>query len=164
MPSQSSYLLLPSLPLLHRAIILASYHRIPSGLRVRSDESNGLPVVFGGIQEEGTYPQARHLLQGRMIGEIVRSQAPNKVLWAIPPPENPAEQPLPWSCRSALSHLCSGYCLNLQAYRHSVSWDDERDPTCPDCHVVDQTVANLSSCPTNPTDLPLGYVWATPLR
>ena len=30
-----------------------------------------------------------------MIGEIIRSQAPNKVLWDITPPVDPAEQLLP---------------------------------------------------------------------
>ena len=45
-----------------------------------------------------------------MIWEIVRSHSPNKVLWAIPPPVDTAEQLLPWST-TTLSWLRSGYCL-----------------------------------------------------
>ena len=52
---------------------------------------------------------ARRLLRGRMIEEIVRSQAPNKVLMATPPLVDPAEL-LPRSYHSALSQLRSDYC------------------------------------------------------
>ena len=81
----------------------------------------------------GSYPLARRLLRPRMIGEIPLSQAPNKVLWDIPPPEAPddwgdhlvsgpqqsalgypptrapAEQLLPRSCRTAHTLLRCGY-------------------------------------------------------
>ena len=71
----------------------ASFHCILRGLR----------VIFGGVLEEGTYPLARRLLQGRMIGEIVQFQAPNEVFWAVSLPVDPAEQLVPWSYRCALS-------------------------------------------------------------
>ena len=90
------------------------------------------PLLFGGVLEEGAYPLARRLLRGRMIEEIVRSRAPNKVLMANPLPSNPAEQMLLWSYRSALSQVRCGNCSRLQSYRHSVGCAD--DPTCPDCH------------------------------
>ena len=127
----------------------ASLYRILRGLRVRGDDPNVPPVIFGGILEEGTYPLPRRILQGRMIGEIIRSQVPNKVLWAVHPPVDPAEQLLPRSNRCALSQLHTGNCSRLVTYRHS-------DPTYPDSHATDHMVAYLFSCPAHPTDLALG--------
>ena len=46
-------------------------------------------------------------LCGRMIEEIVRSQALNKVLMATPPPIDPAEQLLPRSCPAVASSSSS---------------------------------------------------------
>ena len=37
------------------------------------DNPNALPVIFGGILEEVSYPLARRLFRGWMIGEIARS-------------------------------------------------------------------------------------------
>ena len=34
--------------------------------------------------------------------------------------------------------------------------------TCPDCHAADHAVAHILSCPTHPTDLAWGEVWASP--
>ena len=51
-------------------------------------------------------PLARRLLRGRMIEEIVRSQAPNKVLMATSSPIDPAEQLLPFSYHRPLYQLC----------------------------------------------------------
>ena len=48
---------------------------------------------------------------------------------ATPPPIDLIEQLLPWSYRSALFQLRSGYCSRLQSYHHSVGWAD--DPTAP---------------------------------
>ena len=85
---------------------------------------------------------------------------PNKVLLAVFPPVDPAEQLLPQSYRIALSQLLSSYCHRLQSYRHSVGWAE--DPTYPDCYSSDYMVANLFSCPTHQMDLfPLEYVRGT---
>ena len=51
-------------------------------LRLRINDPNAHLFIFGGVLEEGAYPLARRLLRGRMMEEIVRSQAPNKVLMA----------------------------------------------------------------------------------
>ena len=102
----------------------------------------------------GTYPLARRLLRGRMIWEIVMSQEPKKGLWAVPLLVDPAEQLLPRSYRCALSHQHSGYCSWLISFHHSISWTD--NPTCPECHASDHTVAHLFSSPTYPTDLAPG--------
>ena len=67
-----------------------------------------------------------------------------------------------WSYRSALSQLRSGCCSRLQSYRQSVGWAD--DPTCPDCHSTDHTVAHLFSCPTHPKDLVLRVMCVAPLQ
>ena len=48
-----------------------------------------------------THPFARRLLQGRMIVEITRSQAPNKLLWAVPHPCNP-----PNNCCAPVLEMC----------------------------------------------------------
>ena len=98
-PSNLSHLHPPPL----MAILHASYNRVLRGLRARGDEPNAplLPVIFGAYTDS----LARRPLQGRIAGEIVRSQAPNKVLCAIPPPVDPAEQLLPRCHRSALSQL-----------------------------------------------------------
>ena len=125
------------------ATLQSSYHHVLRVLLVRSDDPNAPPLIFGGMLEEGAYPLARRFLQGRMIEEIVRSQAPNKVLMTTPPPIDPAEQLLPRSYRSALSYLRSCYCSKLQSYHHSVGWAD--DPTCPDCHSTHHSVAHLFS-------------------
>ena len=65
---------------------------------------------------------------------------------------------------SALSQLRSGYCSRLQSYRHSdsVGWAD--DPTCPECHSADHTVAHLFRFPTHPTDLAPEEMWVHPSR
>ena len=55
-------------------------------VRVRSDEPNPPPLIFGGVLEEGAYPLAIRVLRGRIIEVIVQSQAPNKVLMSTPPP------------------------------------------------------------------------------
>ena len=103
----------PPEPRHHRATLQASYHRILRGLRVRSDDPNAPPLIFGGVLEEGAYPLARRVLRGRMIKDIVLSQAPNKVLMATPLPINPTEQLLPPSYPSTLSQLRSGSCSRL---------------------------------------------------
>ena len=64
-------------------------------------------TLNGGVLQEGTYPITRLLLRGWMIGEIVRSQAPNKVLLSISPRVDPAGQLLLRSHSSALSQLSS---------------------------------------------------------
>ena len=97
-----------------------------------------------------------------MIGEIVRYQVPNKVLWAVPPPVDPAEQLLSRSNRCALFQLTSGCCSRLMTYRHCVRLAD--DPTCPDCHVTDNTVAHLFSCPTHHSDLASWNMLTEPLQ
>ena len=58
-----------------------------------------------------------------------------------PPPVDPAKQLLSRPYRCAISQLRSGYCSRLMSYRHSVSWAD--NPTCPDCHATNHTVAHL---------------------
>ena len=98
-------------------------------------------TLFGGVLEEGAYPLARRLFRSRMIEETIRSQAPNKVLMATPPPIDQAEILLQRSCSSALSQLCSGHCSRLMSYRHSVSWAD--DLICPDCRSTDQLRLNI---------------------
>ena len=129
----------PPNPRLFRATLQASYHRTLRGLQVRGDDPNAPTLIFGGVLEEGTYPLARDLLRGLMIEEIVRSQALNKVLMALPPLIDQAEQLLPWSYHSILSQLRSSHCSRLQSYCHSVGWAG--DPTCPDCRSTDQMVA-----------------------
>ena len=154
---------LPSRPL--SATLQDLYHRILRGLRLEGDETDdpiASPLIFGGVLEEGAYPLARRLLRGRMIIEIVWSQAPNNVFMATLPPIDPAEQLLPRSYRRALSQLRSGHCSRLQSYRHSVGWAD--DPTCPNCRSADHTVAHLFSCPTQPTDLAPGDMWVASLQ
>ena len=74
-----------------RATLQALYHRILRGLRVRSDDPNAPPLIFGSVLEEGAYLLTRRLLLGQMIKLIVWSQAPNKVAMATPPPIDPAE-------------------------------------------------------------------------
>ena len=111
-----------------RVTLQASHHRILRGLRVTGDNPNTPPLIFGGVLEEGAYPMSKRILGGRIIENIARSQAPNKVLMATPPPIDIAEQLLPQSYQSALSQFLSVYCSRLQSYHHSVGWAD--DPTC----------------------------------
>ena len=87
-----------------------------------------------------------------MIWAIVRSQVSNKVLRAVPPPVDPAEQLLPLSYIFAVSHLHSGYFSRLQTKRHSVGWAN------------DTNIPHLFSCPTHPTDLVPGDMWMAPLQ
>ena len=91
-------------------------------------------------------------LTGRMIGEIVRSQAPNKVLLAVPPQVDPVEQLLPRYYKSALSQIRSCYCHRSQSYHKFVGCAD--DPTCSDCHGAENTAAHLLSCPTH-----IKWIW-----
>ena len=77
-------------PLKLRAILQASYHRILRGLRVRSDDPSSLVACW----KRWRLPLSRRLLQGRMIEEIVLSQAPNKVIMATPPPIDPTAAPI----------------------------------------------------------------------
>ena len=150
---QSSYCHLPSRPQplqCHPPGFIPSCLERPANKRWRPQR---YPPIFRGVL--GQTPLM--LLRGRMIEEIVWSQAPNKVLIEI----DPAEQLLPRSYRSALSQLWSGYCLRLQSYRHSVDRAD--DPTCPDCHSTKHMVAHLFSCPSHPTDLAPGDMWVAPL-
>ena len=125
---------------------------------------NAPTLIYGGVLEEGTYPLARRLFQGRMIEEPSGLRRPTRHSWPIPPPSpiDPAEQLLPWSYRSALSQHCSGHCSRLMSYRHSVGWAD--DPTFPDCRSTDHTVAHLLSCPTHRTDLAPGNMWTAALQ
>ena len=120
-PLHPSHLIVtsPPDPRPFRATFQASYRRILRGLRVRSEETNAPPL-----------PLTRHLLRGRMIERIVRSQVPNNVLMATSPPIDPTEQLLSRSKGSTFSQLRSFYCSRLQFYRHSVGWAS--DPNCPD--------------------------------
>ena len=69
-------------PIPLRATLYASYHRILRALRIRGDDLNVPLLIFGGVLKEGPDPLTRRLLRGRMIEEMVRSQATNKVLMA----------------------------------------------------------------------------------
>ena len=71
---------------------------------------------------------------------------------------DPAEQPLPHFCRSALSQPCFGYCHQLLSYRLSVGWAN--DPSCPNCLAANHT-GPLFSCPTLPTNLAPGDMWGS---
>ena len=161
-PMHLSHLIVTSLPNPHllRATLQASYHRILRGLRLRGDDPNAPPFIFGGVLEEGAYPLARRLLRGQMIEDVVRSQASNKVLLATPPPIDPTKQLLPLSYCSALSQLRSGYFSRLQSYCYSCA----DDPTCPDCRSTDHTLAHLFSCHTHPTDLAPENMWVAPIQ
>ena len=80
-PLHPSHLIVtsPPNPCPFRATLQASYHHTLRGLRVRGDDHNAPPHLRG-CAGRGRLPLARHLLQGRMIEETIRSQAPNKVL------------------------------------------------------------------------------------
>ena len=141
---QPSHLIITSLPSpTPQAMLHASFHRTLRVQLVRGDDSKAPPVIFGGVLEEGTYPLPRRLLWGRMIREIVRSQSPNKVLLAAPPPVDPAEQLLPLSYRSALFHLLPPAPVLL----HSIGWADNL--ACPNFQTVNHSMANLFSCPAH---------------
>ena len=83
---------------------------------------------------EGSYTLARRLLRSWMIGEIVRFQAPNKVLWAA---------------ASVLqgSPLPSPFLLLLKApvIPSLCGWTD--DSTCPDCHPLTTRCPASSAVP-----------------
>ena len=79
-------------------------------------------VIFMAILEEDTSPLARRLLWGRMIWEIVRSHSPNKVLWAIPPPVDTAEQLLPWSTTNNYYSLPAPLWLLLKGIDYHISY------------------------------------------
>ena len=120
------------------------------GCRVRGDDSNAPSVIFGGVLEKGTYPMATRLLRGRMIGEIVMYLAHHKVLWAVPPPVDPAKQLLPCPtgvpCPSPSSALDTAHSSYIT-----------RSVAC-------QLHAHLFSCPTYPMDLTPGDMWTAPLQ
>ena len=89
----------PPDPISLRVTLQASFHRIHRGL-----QATPTPLLSSLVASwRRTHLLARRrLLQSRMIWEIFQSQAPNKVLWAVPPPVDPAEQLLPRSYRCAL--------------------------------------------------------------
>ena len=143
-------------PLRLRATLQASYHRNPKRPACRKWRPLSSLVA---CCKRWRLPLARLFLQGRMIDEIVLSQAPNKVLMATPPPIDPTAVPI---LPKALSQLLSNYCSRLNSYRHSVDWAN--DPTCPDSHSTDHMVALHFSCPTHPTFLVPGDMWVAPLH
>ena len=159
-PMQPSYLIVtsPPNPPSPQSHPQALFHCILRDQRVRGDDPNIPPVIFGGVLEEGTYPLARRFLRGQMIREIVwESSGP-----AVPQPVVPAKQLVPQSYRCALSELRSGYCSRLMSYSHSIRWAD--NPTCPYCHATHYTVTHFFSYPANPTDLAAGGMWTAPLQ
>ena len=71
-PKHPSHLIVtsPPDPRLLRATLQTSYHRILRGLRVRGDDPNAPPLIFGGMLEEGAYLLARgdHPVSGSQQG------------------------------------------------------------------------------------------------
>ena len=96
-PMHSSHLIVtsPPVPRHSETPSKASCHRIITGLRVRDDNPNAPPLIFGGILGEDAYHLVRRLLRGRIIEKILRSQAPNKVIMTNPHPIDPANNCCP---------------------------------------------------------------------
>ena len=89
-----------------RSHLLQQHHPPPLALRLSSTQSTPPGILLPnpqraasqrwwsqrlychlrGVLGEGSYPLVICLLCTRMIGEIIRSQAPNKVAWAPPSP------------------------------------------------------------------------------
>ena len=117
----SSFMLAPSspcTPVISSTPPLPDSSPLKPASQVRGDDPNAPPVIFGGVLEEGNYPLTILTIQpqGWMVREIIWSKMPNKVLWAVLPPVDWAEQLLPQSYGCALYQLCSSYCLRLQSY------------------------------------------------
>ena len=116
-PMHPSHLIVTPRPL--RATLQVPYHRILRGLRTRGDDPNAPPLIFVGVLEERAYHLVRRLLRGLMIEDIIRSQAPNKVLMATPsnrPSRKIAAPVLPKRPFLAPIRLL----LKAKPYRHSV--------------------------------------------
>ena len=140
---------------------VAPLNKTPKILGVWLDDPNAPPLIFGGVLEERAYHLVRRLLRGRMIEDIVRSQAPNKVLMATPsnrPSRKTAAPVLPKRPFLAPIRLL----LKAKSYRHSVGWAD--DPTCSDCQYTNHTLDHLFSCPTHPRDLTPEDMCVAPLQ
>ena len=63
------------------------------------------PVLFGGVVQQGRYPEARRRLRAEKVRLTLNTREVNRVLLAPPPKVDPAETMLPRAFRSALSQL-----------------------------------------------------------
>ena len=106
------------------------------------------------------YPAAKTSIHTQFVANAIGSQGNHPLLNRPTPAVKRTEKTLPRHFRATLSQLRSGYCANLEAYRHRVGRADT--PACPQCKASDQDVAHLFECAAVPTNLSTDDLWLRP--
>ena len=101
-------------------------------------------------------------LHTHAVDSAIQLQGNNRVLKKRPPPISGEEQRLNRRQRCTLSQLRSGYCHQLQDYKHRVF--GELSDICTDCGTLPQDMRHMFACTTHTTNLSPEDLWRNPVR
>ena len=131
--------------------------RIKNTLQLHSRDQVSDLLVNGVIED---IKEARKTIHTRAVRTAINSRRPNGVISGPAPEVNEEEDNLPRGTRTTLAQLRSGYCSDLNTFKHRINLIPS--PVCPCCRQADHTSQHIFDCPENPTDLVPLDLWQRP--
>ena len=104
---------------------------------------------------------ARKEIHTTAVRSSIEARGMNRVLGTPAPAVDGEEEQLSRKTRRTLAQLRSGFCYDLNEYRHRIGQSDSS--ICPCCRQVDHTVQHVFECPEYPTDLSPLDLWQRPV-
>ena len=106
--------------------------------------------------------EARSRIHTRAVERAIEGRQASGVLGRAAPDVDNAEVHLSRGERTTLAQLRSGYCSDLNTFKHRI--DTSTSPTCPSCRRAEHTTQHLFQCRENPTALTPVDLWRRPLE
>ena len=131
--------------------------RIKNTLQLHSRDQVSDLLVNGVIED---IKEARKTIHTRAVRTAINNRRPNGVISGPAPEVNEEEANLPRGTRTTLAQLRSGYCSDLNTFKHRINLIPS--PVCPCCRQADHTSQHIFDCPENPTDLVPLDLWQRP--
>ena len=131
--------------------------RMKQSLQTHSgDQVNDL-LVNGVIED---IKEARKTIHTRAVRAAMDSRRPNGVLSGPAPEVGEEEVSLSRGARTTLAQLRSGYCSNLNTFKHRIGLTPSA--LCPSCRQAGHTTRHIFECLEHPTDLVPLDLWRRP--
>ena len=128
-------------------------------------QSKFLPDISHLLQNNITPPDERRAILSdihtAVVAEYFENLSPNRVLQAHPPDINDEEILLPRAQRRALAQLRSGFCIQLNDYKHRIGISPMS--ACPSCRADIHSTRHLFNCQSHPTSLTVDCLWTQPI-
>jgi len=131
--------------------------RMKQSLQMHSSDEVG-DLLVGGVIED--IKEARATIHTRAVRAAMDSRRPNGVLSRPAPEVNEEEASLSRGARTTLAQLRSGYCSDLNTFKHRIGLIPSA--LCPSCRRADHTTQHIFECPEHPTDLIPLDLWRRP--